>query len=178
MATSEVWTRQAPLREQYQADERSALIIDEATTHHAPGDACHSTVRPGVEYDVDVPVGVHRGVGGLHDAPNSGELLAAALASCYDTVIRVIADLMGVRFESLEVHVAGDVDLRGTLQMAPDVRAGFQEMRCDIRITPVAGTDPDTIERLLASAERSCVVGDTLRNGVPVRTTASIESTD
>src|SRR5690606_30705818 len=131
MTSSEVWTRQEPLRQQYAQDPATALVVDEASTHHPDLDPCHSTVAPGVEYGLDVPVGVHRGVGGLHDAPNSGEILCAALASCYDSTIRMIADLVGVQIESLEVHVAGDVDLRGTLQMTPDVRAGFQELRCE-----------------------------------------------
>lgn len=176
MTESAVWERQAPLRQQYDADPGAALIVDEASTRHTSPDACHTTVRPGVEYGLDVPVGVHRGLGGLHDAPNSGELLCAALASCYDSTIRMIADLMNIRLDALEVRVAGDVDLRGTLQMSPDVRAGFQQLRCDVQLTPAAGTDPARIERLLAAAEVSCVIGDTLRNGVPVRTDTTVRT--
>jgi uncharacterized OsmC-like protein len=149
----------------------AALIVDEAVSEAPDADPCHSVVVPGRGYSVTVPVGVHRGVGGLHDAPNSGELLCAALASCQDTTIRMVADLLGVRIEHLKVTVSGTVDLRGTLQMDPTVRVGFSEMRCDIDLEVDAATDLDRLERLIDAAQYSCVVGDTLCNGVPVETT-------
>ena len=56
---------------------------------------------------VRVPVGVHRAVGGLHDAPTPGDLLCAALAACQDSTFRMIANLMNIELEDLTVDVTG-----------------------------------------------------------------------
>lgn len=177
MPTAPVWERQAPQRERYRERPEDAHIVDEARSEGSSGpDPYHSTVTPGTEYGLSLPVGVHRGLGGLHDAPNSGELLCAALASCQDTTIRMVADLFGVEILSLAVTVEGDVDLRGTLQMEQDVRVGFTDMRCHVDISVGPDTAPDRLERMLQAARTSCVVADTLREGVPVETTISHES--
>jgi uncharacterized OsmC-like protein len=171
---SRVAARQAPLRRTYEQDAAQALVVDRA---HTVGvgleDPVRTAVVPGEEYraeDVTIAVGNHRGVGGLHEAPNSGELLCAALAACQDSTIRMVADLLGVRLTALAVEVEGDVDLRGTLAVDRSVRVGFQSMRCRTNIEVAAGADRRTVEMLLAAAERSCVILDTLRHGVDVTT--------
>ena len=66
---------------------------------------------------IAVPVGVHRTIGGLHDAPTPGYILCAALAACQDSSVRMVANILGITLEYLEVEVTGDVDVRGTLAM-------------------------------------------------------------
>lgn len=73
--------------------------------------------------------GIHRAVGGYHDAPNPGDILCAALASCLDSTIRIIADRLGITLTSLEVDVTAEVDVRGTLVVNRDIPVGFQAMR-------------------------------------------------
>lgn len=176
MTTTPVSERQAPQREGYRERPEDAWIVDEARSEgESAGDPYHSTVTPGTEYGLTIPVGVHRGVGGFHDAPNSGELLCAALASCQDTTIRMVADIFGVEIRSLNVSVEGDVDLRGTLQMEAGVRVGFTDMRCHVDISADPTTAPEKLARMLEAAKTSCVVADTLREGVPVTTTISHE---
>ncbi len=171
---SQVAARQAPLRRTYVQDASQALVVDRArTVGRDLGDPVRTAVVPGEEYraeDVTIAVGNHRGVGGLHDAPNSGELLCAALAACQDSTIRMVADLLGVHLTALAVEVEGDVDLRGTLAVDGSVRVGFQSMHCRTNIEVAHGTDPRTVEMLLTAAERSCVILDTLRHGVDVTT--------
>jgi uncharacterized OsmC-like protein len=171
---SQVAARQAPLRSSYEEDATLALVVDRAhTLGRDLDDPVRTAVVPGEEYrteDVTIAVGNHRGVGGLHDAPNSGELLCAALAACQDSTIRMVADLLGVRLTALAVEVEGDVDLRGPLAVDLSVRVGFQSMRCRASLEVADGTDPRTVEMLLTAAERSCVILDTLRSGVDVTT--------
>ncbi len=171
---SQVAARQAPLRRAYEQDSARALIIDRAhTVGYDLNDPVHTAVVPGEEYpaeDVTIAVGNHRGVGGLHEAPNSGELLCAALAACQDSTIRMVADLLGVRLTALVVEVEGEVDLRGALAVDTSVRVGFQSMRCRTSLEVAPGTDPRTVEMLLTAAERSCVILDTLKHGVDVTT--------
>jgi uncharacterized OsmC-like protein len=72
------------------------------------------------------PLGIHHAVGGYHDAPNPGDLLCAALASCLDSTLRIIAARLGVRLVALEVDVTADVDVRGTLMLDRAVPVGLR----------------------------------------------------
>jgi uncharacterized OsmC-like protein len=175
---SEVGARQAPLRRAYVDEPSAARIVDRGrTVDRTPGDAVHTVAVPGVEYPldrVDIAVGTHRGVGGLHDAPNPGELLCATLAACQDSTVRMVANLLGVSLTSLSVEVYGEVDLRGTLAVDPSVRVGFEAMRSRTRLGVTPGTPARTVALLLAAAERSCVVLDTLRGGVAVTSDFSV----
>lgn len=110
-----------------------------------------------------LPVGVHRALGGLHDAPTPGDILCSALAACQDSSVRMVANLLGVGLEFLEVTVTGNVDVRGTMMVDRSVPVGFQSMCCDVRLRVKAGTDPCLVGKLKAAAEQSCVVLQTLR---------------
>ncbi|MEJ2288628.1 MAG: OsmC family protein [Deinococcales bacterium] len=175
-ARIDVAARQDPLRERYRASPDEALITDRArTTEGELGDPVHVWCVPGSQdYGVQWPLGIHEAVGGLHDMPNPGDLLCAALATCLDSVVRMIANRHGVELRSLEVDVQGEVDVRGTLWVSRSVPVGFQRMRCSIRLEPAPGTDPALVERLMTAAEYSCVNLQTLRHGVDVETSHAI----
>jgi hypothetical protein len=70
----------------------------------------------------------------------------------------------------VEVVVDADVDVRGTLLVDRSVPIGFQGMRCRVHLQPADDADPAKVQMLLAAAEHSCVVMQTLRQGVPVET--------
>jgi len=169
---SSVAERQAPLRRVYERDPEAAMIVDRGRTLGGGlDDPLHTSAAPGDEYPakaVAIVVGTHRGVGGLHDRPNPGELLCATLAACQDSTVRMVANLLGIRITSLAVRVDGQVDLRGTLAVDRSVRVGFQSMRCRTQLGVGEGTDARAVQLLFAAAERSCVVLDTLRSGVAV----------
>lgn len=173
-----VVSRQEPLRERYKETPEEARITDRAvTTGFDLSDPWHGAVQPGsVDHGEKWTFGVHHAVGGHHDAPNPGDILCAALATCLDSTIRLIADRLGVKLEALDVEVTADVDVRGTLVVRRDVPVGFQSMQCDVHIEPAEGTDPKRVEKLLRGAEYSCVNLQTLRNGVPVASNFDIES--
>jgi hypothetical protein len=82
----------------------------------------------------------------------------------------MVANILGVELESLTVEVSGDVDLRGTMAVDMAVPVGFSAMRCNVSLRAKEGTDPQLMQRLFAAAERSCVVRQTLCNGVAVQT--------
>jgi organic hydroperoxide reductase OsmC/OhrA len=75
----------------------------------------------------------------------------------------MVANLLGVELEFLEVSVAGHVDVRGTMMVDRSVPVGFLEMRCEVQVRAKHGTDPQLLEKLKAAAEQSCVVLQTLR---------------
>lgn len=173
----DIKARQDPLRERYKVAPEEALITDRGRTLEGElDDTAHIWVAPGgQDYGIEWKLGVHRAVGGLHDLPNPGDMLCTALAVCMDSVIRMVANRHGVVLEDLEVDVAGDVDVRGTLVVSRDVRVGFQRMRCGIRVKPTADTDRGLMERLLKVAEHCCVNLDTLRNGVEIEIAHQVE---
>jgi uncharacterized OsmC-like protein len=164
--------RQVPIRAEYVAKPAAAMVTDCArTTGAAPTDALHTEVMPMPERQLKIPVGVHRAVGGLHDAPTPGDLLCAALAACQDSTFRMVANIMGVGLEALTVEVTADVDVRGTLLMEREVPIGFQAMRCEVHYRAQPGVPRETLANLEKLAERCCIVRQTLKKGVPVTTT-------
>lgn len=167
-----VASRQEPLRTRYRTEPDAAQITDRArATLGADLDPFHGRVVPGTRDGTAViGVGIHAAVGGYHDQPNPGDLLCAALASCLDSTIRMIADRLGVRLRALDVDVTADVDVRGALMVERDVPVGFTAMRCRVDIDVVEGTPRELVDALTATGERCCVVLNTLRGGVPVTT--------
>ena len=167
-----VFELQTPLRAQYKSSPEAAMVSDHARTTGAdPRDPFHATVEPMTGCGVKVPVGVHRAVGGPHDAPTPGDILCAALASCQDSAVRMVANMLAVELEFLEVEVTADADVRGAMAMDKQIPVGFQAMRCDVRLRAKEGTSPEVLEKLRVAAERCCVVQQTLRNPPAVQTT-------
>ena len=136
------------------------------------GDPFHGEVEIGDGHGASLRFGLDRSVGGLHDAPNPGDLLCAALAACEDGTIRMIANLLGVELIGLEVEVNGELDVRGCLAADAGVRVGFDALACNVRLAAVEGTDRKRLDALVAAAERYCVNQDTLRGGIEVTTAA------
>lgn len=166
-----VQQRQSPLRDRYRSVPAEAWICDNAQTINACGeDPFHGAVVPANAAGAPLRFGVHRAVGGYHDHPNPGDLLSAALAACFDSTLRILADHLGIRLESLEVKVDAECDVRGCLLVERAVPVGFQRMHCGVRLQPKDDVNEEKIQMLLAAAENSCVVLQTLRNGVEVRT--------
>jgi uncharacterized OsmC-like protein len=94
----------------------------------AASDPFHGEVEIGHGYGTSLRFGLDRQIGGLHDAPNPGDPLGAALAACQDGAIRMIANLLGVELSALEAKVSGELDVRGCLGADPDVRVGFDAL--------------------------------------------------
>ncbi|MCF8159969.1 MAG: OsmC family protein [Polaromonas sp.] len=159
------------LRRQYKQTPALAMVTDHARTCGTdPADPFHSLVEPMDGCGVCVPVGVHRAVGGLHDAPTPGDMLCAALAACQDSAIRMVANRLAIEIIALEVRVTAQVDVRGALGMEADVPVGFQSMTCDIDLKVEEGTPAKLLDVLSSAAQRCCVVQQTLHQPPPVRT--------
>src|SRR5574342_492627 len=151
--SDKVRSRQDPLRKRYREFPEEAKITDRAKTiGGTESDPFHGKVVPGSEdHGVVWSFGIHRAIGGDHDMPNPGDMLAARL---------------GVALVSLSVEVAADVDVRGCLVVDRSVPAGFQHMQCHVVLKAAEGTDPQLVQMLLAASENSCVNFQTLRAGL------------
>ena len=149
--TVEMKVRQAPLRESYMRLPSAAQISDHATTRCDridPGQPLYTEVEFGDVNRTRLPLSLHQGVGGQSDLPVPGELLSAAIAGCLDSTIRVIANMFGLKLQTLEVHVEADVDLRGTLRMDPAVPIAFQQLKVQVNIVPASQVPPEHLDAI------------------------------
>jgi uncharacterized OsmC-like protein len=175
MATINVRELQAPIRDRYKKDPSAAQIrLGVRSAQANLADPLHCTIVPVSVADVRWASGAHAAVGGDGDVPCSGDLLLGALAACQETTIRMVAANMGIDLESLEVEIDADWDARGTLAMG-DYPVGLTAIRCKTKVTVPQDVKGDRADRLLRSAEKYCVVLNTLRSGVPVESTFSID---
>jgi len=167
--------RQAPLRERYAND--PATAIQRLVVHGGRADLSdplHVEITPDRLPDVTWRSGAHPAVGGDHDVPCSGDLLLGALAACQEVTLRMVAANMSIEITALDIDVEADWDARGTLAMGREFPVGIRSIRCRTSVTIDEDANGDRAARLLRSAERYCVVLDTLRTGVAVDATIEI----
>jgi uncharacterized OsmC-like protein len=162
---------QGPIKARYLERPEEALI--ECTARSAGsdlGDPLHCTVGLDSAPGLVLRSGAHPGVGGAGDVPCSGDLLVAALLACQETTIRMVAAAMGIDLEQVEISATATADLRGTLAMSREVPVGLTGIDCVVRLKVRDDGRGERAQRLLENAEKYCIVLNTLRSGVEVRT--------
>lgn len=161
---------QQPIKEKYAQDPESArvtLVARGSQVSDGPM-ACNVDLGRAI-----VAAQAHAGVGGPGTAACSGDLLLAALAGCTQLTAQLVAESMGLPLRHIEVNVAGDLDLRGTLGIDRQAPVGFSAIRLDIEV------DGEITAEQLASfqrkVERYCVVLQTLKSPPPIETTLTLQ---
>ena len=148
---------QEPLKERYREDPAAARI-----TLVADGGAAGEPISCSVDLGRAIyEAQAHTGVGGAGTAACSGDLLLGALAACAQLTCQMVATAMELPVESVHAHVEGDLDLRGTLGLARDVSAGFEDIRLRIDVVAPDATD-EQLAKLGEKTERYCTVAQTL----------------
>jgi len=179
ISSSIIKERQQPLIAGYLENPEAAWITDMAIIEGKNlDDPLHTSVAINEELKVDFKIGVHRAVGGHHDFPNSGDLLCAALASCFETALRLIANRLQITLIKTKVVATANADVRGTLMVDKEVPVGFQSMGLEIEITVFNSVPTELADKLIKATERSCIVLQTLLRGTPVNVHSSIIKTD
>lgn len=107
----------------------------------------------------DVLLGDDRGA-------NPVEHLLHALASCITTSMVYHAAARGIAVEEVESSLEGDLDLRGFLGLAPNVRKGYQQIRLKLRIK--ADVTDQELRDLAWLGPRFSPVFDSITKGVPI----------
>lgn len=102
---------------------------------------------------------------GENRAPNAGEHLLHALASCISGTIVYHAAARGIALDGLETVIEGDIDVQGFLGLDETVRPGFEQIRVTVK---AAGDFDDGGLATLADLARYSPVRDTVSNPVPV----------
>ena len=171
---SEVLKRHKGLKEIYNEDPQKAIIVDSAVVIGENfKDPFHTEVLMNSELNVPMKTGLHRAVGGEHDYPNPGDILCAALASCMDSTIRMIADRLEIELFHTKVLVEAIADVRGTLQFEKSVQVGFQKLNMEVELG-ANNAGEKIIKTLFNASKRSCVVYQTLKPGIPITKTLKI----
>ena len=169
MQADELRAIQAPLKERYRNDPRSARITLRARGRLGDGLSCRIETGKAL-----VEAGLHPATGGSGLAACSGDMLLEALVACAGVTLNAVATALGIVLRDATLVAEGDLDFRGTLGVAKEAPVGFQAIRLRFELDTDA-TD-DELATLLKLTERYCVVYQTLRStptlGVTRRPTA------
>jgi uncharacterized OsmC-like protein len=97
------------------------------------------------------------------------EFIFHALAGSMTTTFVANAAAQGVKIDSIETELEGDLDLRAFLGITDGVRPGYREIRVTFRVTSDAPRKK--IEELLELARQRSPVYDVISNPTPIRVT-------
>lgn len=104
---------------------------------------------------------------GEDSGANPVEVALAALSGCMTTTLAYHAASRGMKVDAIESQYEGDIDLHGLLDLDPNVRSGYREIRVKFRVK--GDIDEATVRELV----RKSPVYDTLAN--PVRIVIDVE---
>jgi uncharacterized OsmC-like protein len=100
---------------------------------------------------------------GEDQGANPVEFVLVGLSGCMTTTLAYHSAIRGLNIESIESEFEGDIDAQGVLDLDPNVRPGYREIRVKFRVKGDA--DEATIQELL----RKSPVYDTLVNPVKIK---------
>ena len=156
MDATELRAMQAPIKERYKTDPKSAII-----TLKAKGSIDNEGIACKVETGRALAVaGLHPATGGSGLELCSGDMLLEALAACAGVTLKSVATAIEVPLRSGNVTAEGDLDFRGTLGVDKEAPVGFAEIR--LRFDVDTPAPQEKLDLLLKLTERYCVVYQTL----------------
>ena len=153
---------QAPLKDRYKSDPKSAFI-----TLRAQGTLDDAHIACKVETGRALAVaGLHPATGGSGLELCSGDMLLEALVACAGVTLKAVATALDIPLKTAKVSAEGDLDFRGTLGVDRAAPVGFAQIR--LRFDGETDAAQDKLDQLLKLTERYCVVYQTLKSGPPI----------
>ncbi len=153
---------QAPIKERYKSDAKSAVI-----TLKARGTLDDANIACKVETGRALAVaGLHPATGGSGLELCSGDMLLEALVACAGVTLKAVSTALDIPLKSGSVTAEGDLDFRGTLGVARDAPVGFAQIRLAFHVE--ADAPQENLDQLLKLTERYCVVYQTIKGGLPI----------
>ncbi|MDE2241344.1 MAG: OsmC family protein [Bradyrhizobium sp.] len=153
---------QAPIKDRYKTDPKSAVI-----TLKARGSIDNEGIACKVETGRALAVaGLHPATGGSGLELCSGDMLLEALVACAGVTLKSVATALEIPLKAGNVAAEGDLDFRGTLGVDKEAPVGFAEIR--LRFDVDSEAPQEKLDLLLKLTERYCVVYQTIRNGPKV----------
>jgi uncharacterized OsmC-like protein len=153
---------QAPIKDRYKSDAKSAFI-----TLKAKGTLDDANIACKVETGRALAVaGLHPATGGSGMELCSGDMLLEALVACAGVTLKAVATALDIPLKAGAVSAEGDLDFRGTLGVDKEAPVGFRQIR--LRFDVATDAPQDKLDQLLKLTERYCVVYQTLKSGPPI----------
>jgi uncharacterized OsmC-like protein len=105
--------------------------------------------------------GLHRAGGGSGELACSADMLLEALVACAGVTLRAVATAMSIELHGGRVIAEGHWDARGTLGVDKTAPVGLTDIT--LRFELDSDADPAKLDRLVSTAERYCVIYQTLK---------------
>lgn len=103
---------------------------------------------------------------GANRSANPAEFLLHALAGCVTTTLVLHATARGIRIESINTRLEGDIDLRGVLALDDAVSPAYERIRVHMDIK--ADCSEKELDELLAFTREHSSLVQTISRPVPV----------
>ena len=162
MDAAELRQMQAPIKERYKTDPKTAMITLKAKgSTDSEGIACKVETGRAIAL-----AGLHPATGGSGLELCSGDMLLEALVACAGVTLKSVATAIEVPLRTGNVYAEGDLDFRGTLGVDKETPVGFAEIR--LRFEVDTDAPQEKLDQLLKLTERYCVVLQTLRQAPPI----------
>lgn len=157
MNADELRALQAPLKQRYRAEPRSALVTSRAEVALDPQRL--AAILTGNQPRV---AGLHPATGGTGEEACSADLLLESLAACAGVTLLAVATSMGAGLTGGKIIAEGAWDARGTLGVDKSVPVGIPSITLTFELQ--GSLDEPTRRRIIQATERYCVILATLRN--------------
>ena len=103
---------------------------------------------------------------GANHGPNAVEVVLHALASCLAVGFIYNAAAQGIKVDSLDFSLEGELDLHAFLGLSDQMRPGYKNITINYRVKSDAPLEK--LEALCEYAQKTSPVLDIIRNPVPV----------
>jgi len=110
---------------------------------------------------------------GSDQGPNATEALLHALGACLNASFIYHATDQGIAIESLEIELAGNIDINGFLGLSEEIRNGFESI--DVTFHVKSDAPREKIQELCQYAQQRSPVFDTVTNPIPVNVSLADE---
>lgn len=102
---------------------------------------------------------------GKDNGANPVEYLLAGLAGCITTSLVAYAAVKGIKIDSIESTLDGNIDLLGFLQLDENVNPGYQGINISFKIESDASDG--TLQELIDLAKKASPVANTILRPIP-----------
>src|ERR1700738_1151300 len=168
MTSDELKSVQAPIKDRYRKEPKSAMVTLRAEGKIGNGVTCTVATRKAL-----VEAGLHPATGGNGLSACSGDMLLESLVACAGVTLRAVATALEIELRGGTVSAEGDLDFRGTLGVSREAPVGFRDIR--LRFDLDAPAPAEKLESLVKLTERYCVVYQTLKT--PAKLALSLRTT-
>lgn len=110
-------------------------------------------------------------LGGDDKGANPVEYVLAALAGCLNVVGNLVAKEMGIKIDSIQMDISGDLNPAKFQGKSDAERAGYKKIQVAMKVKSDA--DEETLAKWKKAVEARCPVSDNIANPTPVEITLS-----